>query len=100
MKKPLISVAPAADVLEAIRRDLQEWRDFVIPPALRSLGVIRVEGTIRGARFELRYAGTSEEIPDVVLRGAVVARPDGGCEVVATLERGALMVAHDEGTRP
>ena len=89
----LTSPASSAAVLDAIRQEVREWRESVIPPTLRSQGVVQVEGTIRGARFELRYAGSDEALPDVVLRGAVVARPEGGCEVVATLARSAGVFA-------
>jgi len=87
------SPASAAAVLEAIRQDVREWRESVIPDALRSRGVFRVEGRVRGDRFELRYVGSFEHSPDVVLRGAVVARPEGGCDVVAAVGRPAGVFA-------
>ena len=89
MQVILTTTAPLTAVLEAIRQDLRVWQESAIPPSLRSRGVVQVEGSFRNESFELRYAGSDEAVPDVVLRGQVVARSDGGCEVVATLARGA-----------
>jgi hypothetical protein len=87
------SPATAAAVLEAIRRDLREWRESVIPATLRSQGVFQVQGRVRGDRFELWYASFSEDRPYVLLRGTVVDRPDGGCELTAALGHNTIVFA-------
>lgn len=79
----LDSPAPRAAVLAAIGEDGREWRESVLPAALRQAGMFQVEATIRGDEFVMHVAGGRERGPPVELRGRVTDRPAGGSRVVA-----------------
>ena len=79
----LDSSAPPDAVLAAIRDDMREWRESVIPAALRDDGVLQVEGRFSTSAFRLSYAiGNREHAgPMPSLRGTVTPRDGGGSRV-------------------
>ena len=86
------AAAPAA-VAAALRAELREWRESVLPAALRDAGVLQVTGTVDERSFVLRYdamAVRGRPLDDVELRGQLIAAPTGGTRVAATLR-------HDDG---
>jgi hypothetical protein len=77
------AAAPAL-VAAALRDELREWRESVLPSALRSAGVLQVTGDVDERAFVLRYHSVSvrRRTPDdVELRGRLVDSASGGTVV-------------------
>jgi hypothetical protein len=87
----IVIESPAAPhaVLAAIRDDGREWRESVIPPALRAELRHRVVTRVKGERFRLALPSGLEEAEHVTLRGMVSPAPGGGSVVRATFRSGA-----------
>jgi len=77
------SPAPPEAVLAAIREDGREWRESVIPPALRGELRFRVAVLVQGERFRLELPSQLEHAEDVTLRGTVSPARGGGSVVRA-----------------
>ena len=89
------STAAPEQVREALHAELREWRESVLPPALRNAGVLQVTGTVEGRTFVMRYDSTGirgKPLDDVELRGLITDGAGGGTRVVAALH-------HDDGLR-
>ena len=85
--------ATVAQLAAALRAELREWRESVLPPALRSAGVLQVTGKVEPRAFVLRYDAyptRNRPLDDVELRGRLVDGANGGTVVEATLR-------HDDG---
>ena len=82
--------APSA-VLAAIEENAREWRESVIPPALREELRYRVTARVKGDRFRLALPSHSgeDDVERVTLLGIVSAAPDGGSIVRATFRSGS-----------
>lgn len=93
MAARIVIESPAAPqaVLDAIREDAREWRESVIPPALREESRYRMTARVKGDRFrlELPSHGAEEDVERVTLRGMVSPAPGGGSVVRATFGTGA-----------
>ena len=83
------SPAPPEAVLAAIREDSREWRESVIPPALRRELRFRVETGAKGDRFWLQLPSSAEAPEQVTLRGKVSPAPGGGSVIRATFQSGS-----------
>jgi hypothetical protein len=74
--------APVDLVIEAVREETKEWRESVIPPELRKLGVARMKGNVQPPffRFWLAKPSGSDDTP-MTLRAVVIPTPDGGARL-------------------
>lgn len=90
----LHSAATAAEVADALRAELREWRESLLPPGLRNAGVIQVTGEVDAHSFVFRYDAypvRGRPLDDVELRGRLTH--DTG-------KRGTIVKAtlhHDDG---
>jgi hypothetical protein len=86
----IVIESPAAPqaVLAAIEEDAREWRESVIPPALRQELRYRLTARVKGDRFRLELPSRMEEAERVVLVGMVAPAPGGGSTVRATFRSG------------
>jgi hypothetical protein len=78
------SPAPPEAVLAAIREDSREWRDSVVPPALRNELWYRLTVRVRGERFRYVLASNLEQVETVALHGGVSPAPGGGSIIHGT----------------
>lgn len=77
----LTSAAAPEAVLSAIRDDLREWHESVIPRPLWNRGVLQVVGSVKAPHFRLHYWRRwqrSRGGDPLELRGTVKPTPDGG----------------------
>ena len=87
------AIATAAEIADALLVELREWRESVLPPALRSVGVIQVTGKVDAHAFVLRYDAypvRGVTLDDVDLHGRLADDTSGGTRVEVTLR-------HDDG---
>jgi len=82
------SPAPPEAVLAAIREDSREWRESVIPPALRKELRFRVNAGVRGDLFWVELPSGTNKFEQVSLRGVVSPAPGGGSVLRATFQSG------------
>ncbi|MFL5383524.1 MAG: hypothetical protein ACJ8GN_13485 [Longimicrobiaceae bacterium] len=83
------SPAPPEAVLAAIREDSREWRESVIPRALRKELRFRVNTGVNGNQFWLQLPSSSDDAEHVTLRGVVSPAPGGGSVIRATFQSGS-----------
>jgi hypothetical protein len=85
------SPAPPEAVLAAILEDAREWRESVVPPALRK--EYRVTARVEGDRFRLQLPKHLDTAEPVTLRGVVSPAPQGGSLIRASFHSGGAKTA-------
>lgn len=84
-KIELVTDAERSEVLRAIQADLREWRESLLPPAIRKRGVTHLVGSVNGGDFTIRVSPERRSYSTVSAHGTVQHRPGGGSVIRATV---------------